>query len=74
MSFLPDCGDTHGTQRPSTVLVEHNLFGIGDVESEIEDEDDWHDDITSKETSRQSTRQSEAIALEVCSTQLNALY
>lgn len=64
-SYLSDRGDTHHTHRASTVLVEHNLFGIDDGESEIEDEGDWHDDITSKETTCQATKRFEAMAVEV---------
>ena len=69
MSFLPDCIDTHSAQHASTVLVEHNLFGLGSIESDEEDEGAWHDDVTSKETTGRPTRHSEAMAIEVCTAQ-----
>ena len=44
VSFLPGCGNTHGTQHPFTVLIEHNLLGIDGIESNLEDKDNWQDD------------------------------
>jgi hypothetical protein len=74
VTFHPDRddprGNTHGSKHASTIHRDENdHFGFGNVESDAEEEEDeWNDEA---ETTRcQPTRFSEAMAIEVRSSQV----
>ena len=69
--MVPNRSDTHNPHSASTVLLDHNVFDFGNVESDVEDEGDWHDELTSKENASHPTRASEAMMIEVRSMQVN---